>query len=383
MMPKDTWLQIRVSTDDKARIRAAADAAGVDVSAFVLGKVLPSATNEFDALVAWMLAQPESHVPMAECVDYLQALPAARGAALAAMPARLGELPAWKQNLVCAWVEHRAALWGVRPPAWVLDVPALQQPYYGSEFVSVRPWLLVVSPLVYRRRNLFVERGLGWRLVPISPLATPEEAQALTLAFSPRATSAGPPRRRVSEDAPPYGDAPMLSRELMLRLLSALDEELARAGVKADLLMVGGAVMTIVFQAREQTKDIDAVFEPAAPVRDAVRRIAAREQVSEDWLNDAVRGFVTPAGRFDPYFEGEGLRVFVARAEYLLAMEILAMRPEGVAPDVADIRFLCRYLGITTAAAALEIVERYYPVTRLSPRIRFSLEEMFGEGGER
>jgi uncharacterized protein (DUF1778 family) len=377
MAPKTTWLQVRVSPEEKARIRADAEKSGTDLSSFVLSKVLPPALSEFDTLVAWVLAQPDSHVPMAECVDYLQALPAARGAELAAMPARFTELPAWKQNLLCAWVEHRAALWGVRAPAWVLEVPALEQPYFGAEFVNLRPWLLVVSPVVYRRRNVFVERGLGWRLVPISPPATSDEARVLTHAFSSSAVPAGPSRRRVAEYSPPYGDSPPLSRELMLRLLGALDEELAGNGVKADLLMVGGAVMTIVFRAREQTKDIDAVFEPTAPVREAVRRIAAREHVADDWLNDAVRGFVTPDGQFDPYFEGEGLRIYVARADYLLAMKILAMRPEGVAPDVADIHFLCRYLGITTAEAAIDVVERYYPVARLQPRHRFSLEEMF------
>jgi hypothetical protein len=56
------------------------------------------------------------------------------------------------------------------------------------------------------------------------------------------------------------------------------------------------------------------------------------------------------------------------------------MRPEGVAPDVADIRYLCRYLGITSAAAAMDIVEKYYPERRLTPRIRFGLEELMDPG---
>lgn len=381
MPPKSTWLQIRLSPEDKSRLKTAAEHAGQDLSTYVLTKALPQHESEFAKHIAWMLETPDSHVPFAECVDYLQTLPAARGAELAQKPQRLDELPVHTQNLVCAWVEHRAALWGVRSPAWVLDVPALDRPYFGSDLINLRPWLFLVSPTVYRRRNVFVERGLGWRLAPISPPALPEEASALARAFAPPEPTERPLRRRVAEDSPRYGDAPKLQREQILRLLDVLDGELARAGVKADLLMVGGAVMTIVFQAREQTKDIDAVFEPALPVRDAVRRIAHREGLPEDWLNDAVRGFVTPAGQFDPYFDGEGLRVFVASAEYVLAMKILAMRPEGVAPDQADIRFLCRYLGVSSAAAAMDIVEKYYPEKRLTPRIRFGLEELF-EGGE-
>lgn len=378
MSPKTTWLQLRVSPEQKAKIRAAADAAGFDLSTFVLSKVLRPEVSEFDGLIGWMLEAPASHVPLAEFVDYLQTLPAARGDELAAKPARFDELPPLKQNLVCAWIEHRAQLWGVRPPAWVNTVPSLAEPYFAGGLINLRPYLLVVSPVVYRRRNLFVERGLGSRLAPITPAATPEEAAALDQAFAPDAALRAALRRRVAEDSPRWGARPLLSREQILRLLRELDAELVHAGAKVELLMVGGAVMTIVLQAREQTKDIDAIFEPTEPVLDAVRRIAQREELPEDWLNDAAKGFVVPSGEFDPYMEGEALRVFVARPDYLLAMKILAMRPEGQATDFDDIRFLCRYLGITTAAAAMDVVERYYPVTRLQPRHRFSLEEMFG-----
>jgi hypothetical protein len=234
----------------------------------------------------------------------------------------------------------------------------------------------VVAPVVYRRRNLFVEHGLMGRLATLTPPATPAEAAVLALAF--RTGEQPKSRRRVAEDSPPYGGSPTLSRTEILRLISVLDQELAEQQLKVDLLMVGGAVMTIVFQAREQTKDIDAVFEPAAPVRAAVRRIAEREGVSEDWLNDAVSGFLSPQGQYDPFFEGQSLRVYVARADYLLAMKILAMRLEGIYQDANDIRFLCRYLGVSTADQAMDIVERYYPVSRILPRNRFGLEELLG-----
>jgi hypothetical protein len=242
--------------------------------------------------------------------------------------------------------------------------------------MNLRPYHLVVAPVVYRRRNLFVEHGLMGRLATLTPPATPAEAAVLALAF--RTGEQPKSRRRVAEDSPPYGGAPTLSRNEILRLISVLDQELAEQQLKVDLLMVGGAVMTVVFQAREQTKDIDAVFEPAAPVRAAVRRIAEREGVSEDWLNDAVSGFLSPQGQYDPFFEGQSLRVYVARADYLLAMKILAMRLEGIYQDANDIRFLCRYLGITTADQAMDVVERYYPVSRLQPRHRFGLEELLG-----
>lgn len=376
MSPKSSWLQIRVTPEEKERLRAQASAANMDLSTFMLWRASGPDDTEFDSLIAWMLRTPDSHVPYAEFVDYLQTLPASRGTELAAMPARFDELTPLQKNEVCAWVEHRAALWGVHPPSWVLGVPGLEKPHFAGGLINWRPYLLVVSPVVYRRRNIFTERGLGWRLATISPPATPEEAAELERAFLGGAVPSA--RRRVAEDSPVYGAEEMLSRELMLRLLHELDGELARAGLKVDLLMVGGAVMTIVFQAREQTKDIDAVFDSETSVREAVKRIAQRERLSPEWLNDAAKGFLSPNGQFDPYLDGEALRVYVARADYLLAMKILAFRPEDQAPDQRDIRFLCRYLGVTTADQAMDIVERYYPVSRILPRNRFGLEELLG-----
>lgn len=379
MPPKTSWLQIRISPDDKARLKAAAERAGQDLSTYVLTRSLPPKLPEFDSLIAWMLAEPDSHVPMAECVDYLQTLPAARGAELAVKPARFDELSPLQQNLVCAWVEHRAALWGVHPPTWVMDVPALERPHFAGGLMNLRPYHLVVSPVVCRRRNIFRERALGGRLARITPPATPDEARALGMAFDVHARAR--PGWRVAETPPRYGaDGGMLARERIPQLLSALDAELAEQQLKVDLLMVGGAVMTVVFQAREQTKDIDAIFDHGAAVREAVARIARREDLAEDWLNDAVAGFLSAVGRYDPYFEGASLRVFVARADYLLAMKILAMRLEAEYRDADDIRFLCRYLGISRAEDALDVVERYYPVQRITPRIRFALEEVLGEG---
>jgi hypothetical protein len=54
------------------------------------------------------------------------------------------------------------------------------------------------------------------------------------------------------------------------------------------------------------------------------------------------------------------------------------MRLEGIYQDANDIRFLCRYLGVTTADQAMDIVERYYLVARLQPRHRFGLSELLG-----
>jgi hypothetical protein len=53
----------------------------------------------------------------------------------------------------------------------------------------------------------------------------------------------------------------------------------------------------LFFHAREATKDIDALLVPASELRRAARRVAEREDLPESWLNDAVKGFFSNAGR--------------------------------------------------------------------------------------
>ena len=58
-------------------------------------------------------------------------------------------------------------------------------------------------------------------------------------------------------------------------------------------------------------------FPSTATVRQAAAHVAAQSGASENWLNDAVKGFLGNQGEFDVYLELPNLRVFVARPEYL------------------------------------------------------------------
>ena len=56
----------------------------------------------------------------------------------------------------------------------------------------------------------------------------------------------------------------MLTVERIRQLFAALNDELTYKGVQGELYLAGGAVMCLVFQAREATKDIDALLVPAS-----------------------------------------------------------------------------------------------------------------------
>ena len=162
------------------------------------------------------------------------------------------------------------------------------------------------------------------------------------------------------------------------RLLGLLETELALRDVVGELYLVGGAVMCLVHDARDATRDVDAFFRPTAVIREAAARVAARAGVPDTWLNDAVKGFLSPRGTFDPYLELPHLRVYVAEPHYLLAMKCAAMRLGEEFHDLDDVRYLLRYLDVSTAGEALSIVTRYFDEDQLAPKTRLALEELLG-----
>lgn len=163
------------------------------------------------------------------------------------------------------------------------------------------------------------------------------------------------------------------------RLFELLNTELASVRTVGEVYVVGGAVMCLALDARDATRDVDAFFKPTRIVREAAARVAAKADVPDTWLNDAVKGFLGPTGDFDAYLELSNLRVFVAQPAYLLAMKCAAMRIGEEFHDVDDVRYLLRYLNITTSAEAMNIVTQYFNEAHIPARTRFALEEMLGE----
>jgi hypothetical protein len=167
-----------------------------------------------------------------------------------------------------------------------------------------------------------------------------------------------------------------LTKQDIHRLFELLDEELGKKESLGELYVVGGAVMCLVLDARDSTKDVDAFFKPTKTVREAAARVAARANVASDWLNDAVKGFLGDRGQFVPYFERPHLRVYVAEPHYLLAMKCAAMRLGEEFHDLEDVRYLLRHLNVSSLDHALEIVGRFFDPDRLHPKTRLALEEL-------
>ncbi len=172
-----------------------------------------------------------------------------------------------------------------------------------------------------------------------------------------------------------------LSQSDILKLFELLNEDLARSGTNGELFIVGGAVMCLAYAARPSTQDVDAVFRPAATVREAAARVAQRAGIGPDWLNDGVKGFLNARGEFAAFLELDHLRVMIAQPEYLLAMKCLAMRIGVEFHDEDDVRYLLRHLNIRTYEQAISIIARFYALERFPQKTLNALGELLPKSG--
>jgi hypothetical protein len=178
----------------------------------------------------------------------------------------------------------------------------------------------------------------------------------------------------------------MLSRDKVLVALQRVSELLAAKDVVGEIDIVGGAAMMLAFQARQSTKDVDAVFAPVREVREAAAQVARELDLAPDWLNDAAKAFLSPHGPFTEVYTPQfpNLRVLMPTPQYLLAMKVMASRVGSIdsAGDKSDIALLIRHLGLKRPEQVLDIVELYYASSQVLPRAVYLLEEIFQEQRE-
>ena len=143
------------------------------------------------------------------------------------------------------------------------------------------------------------------------------------------------------------------------RLLGLLDSRLRRRRVRASIYVVGGAAiaMTVVDTRRTIDIDIDALASETVVMEEA-RLLADAEGIPTTWLNSNAGSWVPPrpADTVVPP-ERLGLTVHYAPREHLLAMKLIAARPQ----DRPDIIALSLSLGMGESAEEYaDLLERVY-----------------------
>jgi uncharacterized protein (DUF1778 family) len=165
MSTKSQQLQIRVTPDQKAALKRLARNAGQDVSAYVLSATLPEARMRFGEIVRALQHADDHRFALAELNDLLSGLtPTQLTEAAAVAPRELRDLSSLMQNYVAAMVEQACHRHRLSVPSWGRDVPSLEAPYFAGSLRSLRLYLLRVSPVPFKRRNIFVDAGVGKRV---------------------------------------------------------------------------------------------------------------------------------------------------------------------------------------------------------------------------
>ncbi len=174
-----------------------------------------------------------------------------------------------------------------------------------------------------------------------------------------------------------------LTQADIIKGLTQIDAFLAEKGIVGELCIFGGACMCLAYSARPSTKDVDAIFQPAADVRKAAFEVSITNGWEWNWLNDDVAGFLSAQEvslvKTETLPDLPNLKILFPTADYLLAMKCLAARSgdeDDPSPDLQDAVWLCLHLGIQTDADITTIIHQYYPDRPLRAQTDFFIAEL-------
>ncbi len=161
-LKKSEYLQIRVSKQEKEIIKSSAHSAGVDMSAWILKKILHEQSKIFIKILHKFQSEEQPFV-FAELHDFLAKLQIHDfEMALSIKPTC--QLTNIQVNYVIAMIMHRAKQLSIASPSWINTYPVLSQPYFGTSLKNLRLHLLINSPTAFKQRNIFIDSTIGDRV---------------------------------------------------------------------------------------------------------------------------------------------------------------------------------------------------------------------------
>ena len=166
MHGKSDQLQIRVSAEQKRRLKQLARDAGMDVSAWVLSRALPAESERFQELttaVAAATTDTARRLALGALADFLRQLPAGGFRRAVAHAPRASLDPPWANHLA-GTIELAASNRGLAPPQWTAVIRHPPEPMFGSSLASLRMHLLTRAPVALRRRTLFMDASIDDRV---------------------------------------------------------------------------------------------------------------------------------------------------------------------------------------------------------------------------
>ena len=165
----------------------------------------------------------------------------------------------------------------------------------------------------------------------------------------------------------------LMNKEKLLEIFTYINGRLVENQLQLEITIYGGSIMTLVYDNRPATKDIDCVFaETNTKLLNNILDLTGYVfDLPSGWMNEEIREPLKSLLKEDKetYRTYSNLKILKPKAEQLLAMKILAARPEP-AKDFIDALILSRDLNISTKEQLLDIISAYIPRTLLGERQR-------------
>lgn len=174
-----------------------------------------------------------------------------------------------------------------------------------------------------------------------------------------------------------------LKRSAIVSALARLDELCAASRNRIEIAIYGGTVMMLAYNCRDATQDVDAIFEPPEAVHPLIKQVALEQKLPEDWMNNAVKAFVSNREERITFPEVNAPNVLMTRPspKYLLAMKCIAARLPTVFRDgdTSDIKFLLSELDIKSMEEVDTIVREFYATRTLENGKRWLIAKLLEE----
>jgi hypothetical protein len=170
-----------------------------------------------------------------------------------------------------------------------------------------------------------------------------------------------------------------LSVDSVIAAFEVMGGYLRERGLVGEIAVYGRTAILLQFRWGNPTEDVDVVIRTAereSAVKDAAAFAALRLGLSDDWLNTYVGAFTAETesdsffSAFGAYPRGEtpGLRVFLAKPEYICAMKLKALQRETIGDrDFEDAVRLAAEVGVESTDDLLRLFASYFPGESLDP----------------
>jgi len=166
-------------------------------------------------------------------------------------------------------------------------------------------------------------------------------------------------------------DVKLMDKNKLLKIFEYLNERLEENQLQLDITVYGGSVMTMVYDNRPATKDIDCVFGDinSKLLQNILNTTKYAFNLADNWINEEIKEPLKDLIKEDKetYAVYSNLAILKPKAQQLLAMKILASRPEP-AKDFIDAYILCKDLNVTTKNELIDVVSAYVPLRLLGER---------------